>query len=248
MTNDLFDQYKGQYDNIAPAAGLFFHGAHYALRVEAPTLGKEFTDSSYIGSDPEGFLYYNDVDDFKDHPTSYNATQVTNPRDGKPCALITFRFSEDTSATPYAVFLAYDPVSILTQTYGSSGYASSGVWNDLKIAQTTATVQKTSTGTQIILTTDVIGKKAVITAKSSDFHSHKAVHSRGSFSFKSIKDLNYATTASYNKDRVVFYTNRNAKDFVGYFIPFEGSTASEIEYNSLGSADTEFSNVVWSDI
>ena len=40
--------------------------------------------------------------------------------------------------------------------------------------------------------------------------------SKGNFSFKDINQITTATYANYNKDRVVFYTSPNARDFIGY--------------------------------
>ncbi|KAH6885652.1 hypothetical protein BKA70DRAFT_115021 [Coprinopsis sp. MPI-PUGE-AT-0042] len=246
--SDLFNQYKGQFGNAVPAAGLFFitkYGDH-AIRIEAPTIGKEFIDGIYIGSDPDGFLYYNNTSDFK-QPTTYTVAQVTNPADGKLCASVTFTFTNDSGAAPFAVFLAYDPANVLGLTGFSNGYSSTtGSWNDLKLGQVTGSVTKTSTGTQITVTTDVIGKTAVIHNVASAFTGDtNPVNSRGTFSFKSIDNISQGAVASYNKDRLVFYTDINATDFVAYYIPFEGSNAGEIEENSLGNANTQFTDISW---
>jgi len=64
--------------------------------------------------------------------------------------------------------------------------------------------------------------------------------------FKKLADLTStkAKYASYNNDRIVFYENDyTGKDFVGYFIPFEGTT------NTLGIAAANtviISDVAWS--
>lgn len=38
------------YNHETPAEALLFHGAHKALRIEAPDIGREFTDGMYIGT------------------------------------------------------------------------------------------------------------------------------------------------------------------------------------------------------
>ena len=51
-TANMTDQFlvlKKKYTYNVPAAALFFSSAHKALRVEVPDIGKEFTDSAYIG-------------------------------------------------------------------------------------------------------------------------------------------------------------------------------------------------------
>ncbi|KAH6885632.1 hypothetical protein BKA70DRAFT_1237025 [Coprinopsis sp. MPI-PUGE-AT-0042] len=250
MSNDLFEKYRQQFKgNAVPAAGLFFHDQYdyKALRVEAPTIGKEFTDGVWIGSDPDGTLFYYSTGDME-KATSYVIEQVTNPSDGKQCAQVTFTFTDDPDADPFAVFLAYDPANVIGLTR-MNGYSNEGKWTDLHIGQVSGLVEKTSTGTHITITTDIIGKKAVISNVASAFTDDKNVNSRGTFSFKSIADISTATAANYNKDRIVFYKDpAHAKDFIAYFIPFEGSTAGQIEANSLGNADTEFRDIVWSDI
>ena len=59
---DEFEVLKLKYNNMVPAQALFFHlRGHYALRVEAPTIGKEFTDNAYIGSGRTLHLGIDDV-------------------------------------------------------------------------------------------------------------------------------------------------------------------------------------------
>jgi hypothetical protein len=46
MSNDLFEKYKAQLGNMVPAVGLFFtDNSVKAMRIVAPTIAKEFTDT-----------------------------------------------------------------------------------------------------------------------------------------------------------------------------------------------------------
>lgn len=256
-TDDIFETAKIQYQGrVVPAAALFFHENHFALRVEVPILGKEFTYGVYIGTDPEGSFFYNDTLDL-DQPTKFTVSQVNNPFDNQPCAKVEFWYRDEDSSSPYATFLANDPTTVVTKT-GFNGFDSSKTkdpysddppkWIDLKLAQVSATVTKHSVGTKIVLATDVISKQATWTVDSDYFPRNTTVASHGTFSFKSLSKLNASDAgyADYSGDRIVFYNGRNATDYVAFFIPFEGYTSIQGGNNSLGDVkDKEFTGVTW---
>jgi hypothetical protein len=58
MVNITFATLEAKYDKLVPAEALFFKNGHNkALRVEAQTLGKEFTDGAYIGKGASSRTY-----------------------------------------------------------------------------------------------------------------------------------------------------------------------------------------------
>jgi len=241
---------------MVPGSALFFKGEHYALRVEVPALGKEFTYGVYIGSDPEGYLYLNDVRNLS-KPTQFIVSQVTNPLDQQACALIEFWYKDKShEKAPYAVFLAADPTNAVTNT-GFNGfksvdnpdpYGGDPLWVDLKLAQVSATVEIDSEDTEATLTVDVIGKTAKWIVSNNFLPDTQTIMSKGTLSFKSLDGLtsDLGGVVNYGSDRLVFYKSKMyAKDFVAFFIPAEIRGIGDGD-NTLGNVpDTEFSGVTW---
>jgi hypothetical protein len=97
-----FDTLLKKYKYHVSAEALFFANGHNkALRVEAPTLCKEFTDGAYIGAgassrtcadtfaiihgilffhcqDPKGFLFYKDTTSFDGSTLKYTVSNFTS--------------------------------------------------------------------------------------------------------------------------------------------------------------------------
>jgi len=222
---------SGFTDSVA-ASALFFSSDHTkALRVEAPDIALEFTDNAYIGTDPEGILYFYGTNDFKgadasgtDVKHTYTIKSVVNS--GTTYATIEFVRGTDTS--PYAKFVAKDPKKVVT-TAGLDNYSSTGKWNALLIGSSSAVVEKTSTNSTVTITASVIGKVGTWDSAGSDLD-HKTFAVPGILHFKLLTDINKkgnSTDSPYancNNDRIVFYTSDNfAKDFTSYFIPLENS-------------------------
>jgi hypothetical protein len=97
-----FDILLKKYKYHVSAEALFFASGHNkALRVEAPTLNKEFTDGAYIGAgassrpcgdifaiihgilffhcqDPKGFLFYKDTTSFDGSTLKYTVSKISS--------------------------------------------------------------------------------------------------------------------------------------------------------------------------
>ncbi|PPQ95401.1 hypothetical protein CVT26_008247 [Gymnopilus dilepis] len=122
----------------AAEALLFYGGAHKGLRVEAREIALEFTDNAYIGTDPEGFLFYNDVKDLTKSGThTYSIQSVTYIN--TTYAIIDFVWGGQSKS--YARFVAKDPANI---AYQMGNYSSTGQWIDLDANSANAVIEKTS--------------------------------------------------------------------------------------------------------
>jgi hypothetical protein len=256
MGNDAFSDLKKDYTYNVPAYALLFSDAkgYKALRVDAPDIGKEFTDSVYIGRDPEGFLYYNDLESFSQHdnplassdPVYYLIQKLNNPSDGK--LLVKITFTRQGADDPHAVFLAEDPLGSVDAA-GMNNYTNNGrpgKWNPLELGAVNATIYKKSDEHLITVTIASIHKKVTIT-NNENFLRGKRVSVDGILHFKDINTLSTGIFANWNDDRVVFFNNDySGNDFVGFFIPYEYSVDT-LQYKPANTPTAlTFENVTWS--
>jgi len=254
------------YNHSTAAAALFFKntdssgGVHQALRVEVPEIGKEFTDNAYIGRDPEGLFYYDDVTDItgdvKAKVTKFRLPKLNplNPPKNPPVGdiirwtiYVQIRFYTSDESETYAEFIAEDPDDAVDAS-GMIEYTKNGrdgKWNDLNVGSANATVYKKTNESKITLTADSISKKATLTLPSS-ISTNFSVDVKGVLHFKKLSDVTEGTYASYNNDRIVFYQDDyTGTDFVAYFVPFEGSTKTL----GITSANTVIiSGVTWENL
>ncbi|KAJ7722707.1 hypothetical protein B0H16DRAFT_1599978 [Mycena metata] len=216
------------YKNNVPASALVINNpATKALRLEVPELGKEFSDGEYIGKDPEGVLYYNDVKDFK--YSSYHITAVTvTVQDGTNSITTKFmriKFFVDKEQDCYAEFVAKDPAGVAANL-GTNGLTKKGDWSNLDIGCATAVITKSANASTITVKARSIHKKATIQLSSTDDASliAQAIDVKGNLYFKDTSTIDTGIFANWNNDRVVFYhDNDYSTDFTAYFIPFESS-------------------------
>ncbi|KAJ7044430.1 hypothetical protein C8F04DRAFT_643694 [Mycena alexandri] len=217
------------YKNNVPASALVINNpATKALRLEVPELGKEFSDGEYIGKDPEGVLYYNDIKDFK--YSSYHITAVTvTVQDGTNSITTKFmriKFFVDKEQDCYAEFVAKDPAGVAANL-GTNGLTKKGDWSNLDIGCATAVITKSAHESTIKVTARSIHKKATIPLSSTDDASliAQAIDVKGNLYFKDTSTIDTGIFANWNNDRVVFYhDNEYSTDFMAYFIPFESCT------------------------
>jgi len=242
---------KKNYANDVGGAALFFQtNKSQAVRVEVPGILKEFSDGAYLGTDPEGILYYDKFKDLDGH-TSYLVKQDKTKDNIYVAHIIFYKNSAD---KPYAEFLGKDIYQVVT-TSGWNDKSSSGDWKDLQIGSSYGTVTRSDSSTTVTFTFPVIKKKATITLGvittdsegndyASDFENQTTIDVKGSLSFRSLDTLADGKYASWAEDRVVFYKDDyRGTDFTAYFIPAPGSKTA------LGIADGNqiFANVAWSD-
>ncbi|KIM76190.1 hypothetical protein PILCRDRAFT_826551 [Piloderma croceum F 1598] len=234
---DQFIVLKKKYTYNVPAAALFFSNAHKALRVEVPDIGKEFTDSAYIGKDPEGFIYYNHLDSFEGK-IKYTISKLIN-NDGHTLAHI--KFYRDSPDACHAEFLAEDPTGSVAGA-NMDGWSATGTWTDLNIGCATASIRKYDDSKTITFTVGTIHRTATLTDTNNVLRG-KSVKVNGNFFFKDINTIKDGQYASYNDDRIVFYKdNWVGTDFTGYFIAFEYS----VEKLGIASNNTAIiSGVSW---
>jgi len=231
-----------RYHRKAPASAIFFNYLSWkALRVEAPAIGKEFTDHQFIGQDPEGVLYYNNIKDV-DGDFTYKVTSVPTS-EGVPWAWIQFfRSDAATGASQCLIeFLAEDPQGTVTAA-GFDGYGVTGTWRDLKINTTTVSVSKSPKQAKILVTAPLIHKEATISITDKTL-SGEAIDVEGTLYFRDINNLK-GDYASYNDDRIAFYVDQHGDDFYAYFIPF---VDSEQTLGIKVADSTAFTKVEWKD-
>ncbi|KAJ7847491.1 hypothetical protein B0H14DRAFT_2583575 [Mycena olivaceomarginata] len=89
--------------NVAASALLFSNLHNKAIRVEVPDLGKEFSDN------PEGTLYYNNLDSFDTSRKNVNYTVLKVDQGAGAAPLINIKFYHQTAEECHAEFLAEDP-------------------------------------------------------------------------------------------------------------------------------------------
>ncbi|KAF9461780.1 hypothetical protein BDZ94DRAFT_794451 [Collybia nuda] len=243
--SDPFIALRNSYPHMVTAEALFFHyGTHYAIRVEAPTIGLEFTDHAYIGSDPEGFLFYRDLKDFGYKPerrrtSKYKVSTITFGN--KLYVLVKFYHNDENNS--YAQFIGEDPTRAVAGA-SMEGYSREGNWDKLKIGSVTATVYKDSDDTSITMEVDTIHKKAIWRAAQAPSLVNASVEVQGILYFKDLNTINTGTFVSYNDDRLVFYANAySGTDFTAYFIPLENQQQETLGYSGAG---LELSGVAWS--
>ncbi|KAF7977466.1 hypothetical protein HWV62_3655 [Athelia sp. TMB] len=232
---------RSDFDVIVPGTALFFNnGYNKALRVECPTIALEFTDGLYIGQDPNGFLFYNAIDDFK-----------MTKDDGKITVVHHYKILKTTYNSTDYVTIEYRRDSD-TDCYAKAGTAAgsdmvghdgSGDWVKLAIGSALVAVEKESANQKITLYANPIDLKAVWT-DSSDYLKKKGFNVDGNLYFKKLSDLSSGVYANYNNDRIVFYKdNWTGTDFVAYFIPLE----SETESLDIKPTETKtFEKIAWS--
>ncbi|EKM53661.1 uncharacterized protein PHACADRAFT_211333 [Phanerochaete carnosa HHB-10118-sp] len=251
---DLFSDLKKQYKHNVAAEALFFKAdpdrisRPHALRLEVSEIGREFTDGTNIGKDPEGTFYYNKIRDLKlnTKDTTYLVARVVNPSDSKPCSSIKFYNRGENSS--YAEFLAYDKEETVTAC-GMDGYKYFGKWQELEQGSATAVVTKDANSDDIYLAATSIQTQAKI-SDNYQWLKDETVDVHGILYFKDKSQIRRGGKASYSNDRIVFYEYNSkgaAEDFTAYFIPYESSTG-KLGLTAAQSNDKEFEDITWMDI
>ncbi|KAJ7842513.1 hypothetical protein B0H13DRAFT_2098677 [Mycena leptocephala] len=219
----MSNPFNWTFDKVASAHALFFNNDHNqrALRLECPDLALEFTDGAYIGRDPEGFLYYDDLANFqKDTGTKHNYEVSQDSINNKTYAVIQFRHAVNDK--PYAKFYAPDEAKVATAAK-MADYSSTGNWVTFKSASCYA---------------------ASWDAGSTTF-SPSSFSVPGYLHFKKFKTLKDGKYANYNNDRVVFYANDwTGTDFVG-FVPLEDAKDTLGIQSTKTTTAVTFTDVKW---
>jgi len=250
------DDYK---QSASGAQALLFHNGHdqKALRVEISELALEFTDSVYIGTDPEGDFFYNDMNDFDIDKPGHQHTYKVEQVQYKQKFYIVIEWFRDGSTTPYAKFAAVDNKKVATRSQmdGHTPTNSSQCrWTQLKIGSAAATVEKKYNSKTITVDADVVSKKATwsiddilpdnsgSTVKTSNLVG-KDYKVKGVLYYKKLSELKGSKFVNYDDDRIIFYDNDyTGRDFNAYFIPLD------IEAQALGTTTAEyFRGVNWID-
>lgn len=235
----LFQARATEYKNLAPASILFWDHStsnrnERGLRVECPTLHREFVHTVSVGKDPEGTLFFDDVDELGDiDGTLYNV--FFNTARGVDRTIVVQFLTP--KGTPYAEFVGKDPhnnvTTLVTQQSG-------GAWRELEQGTSAGHVAKTARETTVTMTFAAINK--TVTFDVPDNKSRGAIKKiPGTLTFRNISQIASGTTSvvDYSKDRIVFYKDASATDFVAMFVPL---IITQADTNNLG--DFEFNRTV----
>ncbi|KAJ7105973.1 hypothetical protein C8R44DRAFT_987537 [Mycena epipterygia] len=218
-----FDGMPTGYTHVVGASALLFSGENKALRVEVPELGKEFADTQFIGTDPEGVLYYDDDRNLDVGLTAYYKVYKFADNTGN-FINIKFYHNEFKPGQPdpacHAEFWANDPNNTVSAT-GMDGYTYYGNWKVLDISSATTEFKKYVDMDWISVSAESVSEKATIALPQGLLDKMTFVV-RGNLFFRQDTTISEGIKANYNNDRVVFYhDDYTAKDFTAYFIPFE---------------------------
>ncbi|KAJ3515027.1 hypothetical protein NLJ89_g2021 [Agrocybe chaxingu] len=243
LTHDqLFAQLETQYHHkFVPASALFWtqHGQH-AMRLEVPSLMREFKDKMTVGRDPEGYLFYNHVEDLDlERGTRY--IMFPNTYRTKQDHAVVVQFFHNDPSKCYAQFIAKD--ENLTVDYCIDN-GNVGEWTQLVQGCSHAKIRKYSDENTVTLTAAPIGKKATFQLN----NDQNIPETWGELIFKHISDLNTPGGTKgfvdFTPDRVLFYPKQMNPEFTAIFIPSEAIEKPA----ALGTASVETQTVEWSNI
>ncbi|KDR74275.1 hypothetical protein GALMADRAFT_141343 [Galerina marginata CBS 339.88] len=245
MPQSIYSIYADKYKKQTSAEALFFHSSLLkyvkGLRVLLPEQGIEFTDNSYIGTDPAGFFYYNDIDTAKT-ANRYTSNNTTNPSDGQLIAWVTF-YKDDTVV---AEFIGDDYFNVVSVA-GMINYTYKCYWQ-VSSAESYVEAHLSKDANSSSVTLDVskaIGKKATMTSNDSDLKAATISDIKGHFHYDSLTDISKGIYVSYSNDRLVFYQDDHTGHvFTGFFVP-NGRADSQTLLGIHGDKELTLSDTVW---
>jgi len=222
------------------------------VRIEAPSILREFSNNIAFGTDPPGYLFFDDLDDLGTlaEPGSayFNVLHNTNVAATQQALVIQFFFK--TQGSFFAEFIAKDPRSIAQKILVDGASAPQGTWKVLDASTTTARIKKPKSETEIIIEMKSIGKKVSYTVPSAFAGQVASIKAAGTLTFQNLSKLKAGTKSyvDHNNDRILFYPQRNYSDeLTAVFLLIE---TTDMKINALGdytfTATTPIAT--WSDI
>ncbi|KAF9512548.1 hypothetical protein BS47DRAFT_1363099 [Hydnum rufescens UP504] len=236
---EIFTRLAKKYKNYAPAAALFYwdNGATHGVRVEAPSILKEFVDNVAWGKDPEGTLFFNDVKDLDNDPPMTTTGATTTQQ------AVVVQFYADTQGSFFAEFVGKDPSRAVTYILE----ARKGRFLPLNSGSASAHVKKKSSESKVTVKISAIGKE--VTFNVPDNSAAQDIDVWGNLTFKKLSDLKSGTLSvvNYNDDRILFYPTNGQQAMHAIFIPIETTAA---DATALGTYYfvTSSATATWSDI
>jgi len=246
---DIFTRLAKKYKNYAPAAALFYwdNGATHGVRVEAPSILKEFVDNVAWGKDPEGTLFFNEIKDLDNDPTDeddyshYNVYYNTGVQASQQAVVV--QFYADTQGSFFAEFVGKDPSRAVTYTLE----ARKGRFLPLNSGSASAHVKKKSSESKVIVKIAAIGKEVIFDLPNN--FAAQDIDVWGNLTFKKLSDLKSGTLSvvNYNDDRILFYPTNGEQAMHAIFIPIETTAA---DATALGAYNfvTSTATAKWKDI
>jgi len=188
--------------------------SNQGLRIEAPSLMKEFTDHTQFGTDPEGLLFYHTDTDF-DMDGLGDIKYKVFWNDETPRVVRIDFLPPREGSTRFASFISRDTGKLGDDFYWQWSPTSSGQWQPAERTTSAAWLRKiTGAGNTVALTIDSIHKSAVFTVPD-----ETAIAISGTFYFKDLCDLDGECVADYDADRLLFYPKKDLDKLIGVFFP-----------------------------
>ncbi|KAJ7224644.1 hypothetical protein GGX14DRAFT_651259 [Mycena pura] len=244
MTN-IYSTYADKYREQTNAEALFFHSSIYSsvkgLRVLLPDKGLEFSDNSYIGTDPSGIFYYDYLETAKT-ANKYVSGNTRNPRNNNLVAWV--KFYKDN--TLVAEFLGDDYFNVVSLAH-MVDYEYKGSWKESSAqSYVEAHLKKDANSSSVTLDISKASKrKGTMTTNDSDLKAASISDIKGQFHYDNLDDISKGVYVSYTNDRLVFYNDDvHSRGFTGYFIP-NGRADSQTLLGISGSTELTLSGTTW---
>ncbi|CAA7263077.1 unnamed protein product [Cyclocybe aegerita] len=200
------------------------------MRLEVPSLMREFKDRMTFGRDPEGYLFYKDVDDL-DPDQSSRYIMFPNVYKTKTEHAVVVKFFHNDPSRCYAQFIAKDENMTVDYTIDNGQM---GIWTTLVQGSAQAMIKKASDENTVTLTVPAIGKKATF-----ELNTDQSIKTWGEISYKRLSELTTpagsCSFVDFNPDRLLLFPKMQSPDFTAVFIPSEALARPD----ALGATSVE---------
>jgi hypothetical protein len=240
LENSLLTKYSGRY---TPSFGYVFqnNNGQKGIRVEAPAIMVEFTDSVQLGRDPAGKLYYKALqpDFVKDgkYREDINAKVSYQEFKSGQSRLIVLRinFHHGSNEKPFSEFIARVPerayINMDDQQLNKfkQPFEKQGKFKLLNVSQTTALLESDSSDRNVYITMNSLEQRKFKFDIPQSFTGDDAIYSWGYFIFREIEKLKKGVTyyVRYTSTGIVILEKDSSVDPVAVFGSYEIQTNTQ---------------------
>jgi len=221
----LYDTFGSEFEDFEQASALLWWGtdSEFGVRVEVPSLGKEFSNGMSLGRGQRGLLFYNKRGDLE-KDVHYNI--YSNTDSDSPAFVIEFYNKGSTSAQSFAKFLTHDYDRIVQRTVGTA----TGTWTYITASESAGRLTKNSTSNTVTLTVPSIFKQVTFkeNGAKAPINDASKMDTLGEFIWKDINKISNGVYVDYKDGCFVFTdTSKWSTDFCGFFLPRLSIISSE---------------------